>query len=229
MSEVKPTGSSPSTPHSSAMLASRRSAHRAVERRAAAARTRANRRRARAGTLVVLGAMTLAAGAATAQDQVGGASPEAQASASPTLRPGARGPMVVALQNGLRVKADGSYGPKTRRAVRRLQRKRGMKVDGVARPSVLRALGVDARAAARKPSVPPVLERIARCESGGDPRAISASGRYRGKYQFSVSTWRAMGGQGDPARASEARQDRLAGKLFAAQGRAPWPHCGARA
>jgi len=70
------------------------------------------------------------------------------------------------------------------------------------------------------------LDRIAACESGGDPTAISADGRYRGKYQFTRSTWRAMGGRGDPAAAPEAEQDRRAASLLAAQGTAPWPACG---
>jgi hypothetical protein len=34
-----------------------------------------------------------------------------------------------------------------------------------------------------------------------------------------------MGGQGDPARASEAEQDRLAAKLLAQAGTSPWPNC----
>jgi hypothetical protein len=70
-----------------------------------------------------------------------------------------------------------------------------------------------------------VLERIAQCESGGDPRAISANGRYRGKYQFSFATWRSVGGKGDPARASERRQDRLADRLLRRAGTSPWPNC----
>jgi soluble lytic murein transglycosylase-like protein len=73
-----------------------------------------------------------------------------------------------------------------------------------------------------------VLARIAQCESGGDPTAISSSGRYRGKYQFTRSTWRSLGGTGDPARASEADQDRLALALYQQRGTAPWPVCGAR-
>ena len=52
--------------------------------------------------------------------------------------------------------------------------------------------------------LPRVLRRIAECESGGDPTAVSPDGRYRGKYQFTRSTWRALGGDGDPADASEA-------------------------
>ncbi|MFA9270921.1 MAG: transglycosylase family protein [Baekduiaceae bacterium] len=70
------------------------------------------------------------------------------------------------------------------------------------------------------------LERIARCESGGNPRAISANGMYRGKYQFSRATWRTVGGKGDPAAASEAEQDRRAAILYRRSGPAPWPVCG---
>jgi peptidoglycan hydrolase CwlO-like protein len=73
-----------------------------------------------------------------------------------------------------------------------------------------------------------VLESIAQCESGGNPRAVSAGGTYRGKYQFHPSTWRGVGGNGDPAAAPEAEQDRLAAKLYAQSGPAPWPVCGQR-
>jgi len=73
-----------------------------------------------------------------------------------------------------------------------------------------------------------VLERIAQCESGGDPRAVSGSGLYRGKYQFDPATWRSVGGSGDPADAPEAEQDLRAGRLYAQRGSAPWPVCGRR-
>ena len=74
-------------------------------------------------------------------------------------------------------------------------------------------------------SIPRILRLIAECESGGDPTAVSAGGTYRGKYQFSRETWRAMGGTGDPAKASEAEQDRLALKLYRRAGTSPWPNC----
>jgi soluble lytic murein transglycosylase-like protein len=73
-----------------------------------------------------------------------------------------------------------------------------------------------------------VLDRIAACESGGNPRAVSASGQYRGKYQFDPGTWRGVGGSGDPAAASEAEQDLRAAILYARSGPAPWPVCGYR-
>jgi len=70
------------------------------------------------------------------------------------------------------------------------------------------------------------LEAIAACESGGDPTVVSADGSYRGKYQFSFSTWESVGGSGDPAAASEQEQDYRAALLYAASGSSPWPVCG---
>ena len=77
-------------------------------------------------------------------------------------------------------------------------------------------------------SVSAALERIAQCESGGNPQAVSASGQYRGKYQFDLGTWQSLGGAGDPAAASEAEQDRIAAILYGRSGPAPWPVCGYR-
>lgn len=74
--------------------------------------------------------------------------------------------------------------------------------------------------------VPPHLEAIAACESGGNPRAVGGGGAYRGKYQFSPATWAAIGGSGDPAAAPEAEQDRRAGILYAQSGASQWPVCG---
>ena len=70
------------------------------------------------------------------------------------------------------------------------------------------------------------LDAVAHCESRGDPTAVSADGRYRGKYQFDLATWQSVGGAGDPALASEAEQDRRARALAAERGTAPWPVCG---
>jgi hypothetical protein len=81
--------------------------------------------------------------------------------------------------------------------------------------------------AKQQPQVPPHLEAIAQCESGGNPRAIGGGGAYRGKYQFSRETWAAVGGTGDPAAAPEAEQDRRAAILYARSGPGQWPVCGA--
>ena len=127
------------------------------------------------------------------------------------------------LQRALGISVDGIYGPQTRRAVKRFQRRNGLVVDGIAGPQTLTALGLSATAleASRIPRrISAALDRIAACESGGDPTAVSADGRYRGKYQFSRSTWKAMGGTGDPAKAPEAVQDRLAAKLYRQEGAA---------
>ena len=81
-------------------------------------------------------------------------------------------------------------------------------------------------AAAPAVAIPPQLEAIAACESGGDPTAVSADGTYHGKYQFSVETWAAMGGSGLPSQAPEAEQDMRAAMLYAQSGPSQWPVCG---
>lgn len=76
--------------------------------------------------------------------------------------------------------------------------------------------------------IPGALRSIAACESNGNPRAISSGGTYRGKYQFSYSTWRSVGGKGDPAAASETEQDRRAAVLYRTGGPGHWPVCSRR-
>jgi hypothetical protein len=69
------------------------------------------------------------------------------------------------------------------------------------------------------------LNRIAACESHGDPRAIGGGGAFRGKYQFTYGTWATVGGKGDPATAPEHEQDRRAALLLARTGGSAWPVC----
>jgi hypothetical protein len=106
-------------------------------------------------------------------------------------------------------------------------------VVAVAAPPVLEA--VDARAevvAAQE------LAALRRCESGGDYRAVSPTGRFRGAYQFARSTWDAVAADAgrpdlvgiDPRWASPADQDALAAHLLRRMpngGPAHWPECGA--
>jgi Transglycosylase-like domain/Putative peptidoglycan binding domain len=204
-------------------VAWRRSQRASAERRACAARSRRRRLRGRACTLLAValtgatagGAMTAEAGAPSA-----GASSSGQPAST-----------VRAVQQKLGVTADGVYGPRTRAAVRRFQRRRGLAVDGVVGPRTLAALGLAARSQGRTAGAAPtgskaLLARIAQCESGGNPRAVSSNGAFRGKYQFTFATWRAMGGKGDPATAPEAEQDRRAARLLATSGASPWPVCG---
>lgn len=69
------------------------------------------------------------------------------------------------------------------------------------------------------------LYSIAMCESGGNPRAISGDGIYRGKYQFDYRTWGEVGGYGDPVNAHEFEQDHRAAMLYVRAGSGRWPVC----
>jgi hypothetical protein len=70
------------------------------------------------------------------------------------------------------------------------------------------------------------LRSIAACESHNNPRAIGGGGTYRGLYQFSFSTWRVVGGYGDPAAASRWEQTWRAWLLLSRHGSGHWPVCG---
>ena len=228
------------TPHRdlSSTVPWRRSLRASRERRAAVARRRRRLLRGRAGALMTGLALTGLAGVAAAQDGIvaGGASPAGDgadtAAASPATSPAVD---VRALQRRLGVTVDGVMGPRTRRAVKRFQRRHGLEPDGVVGPRTRRALGLPgvsrtSRSAVKGTRVAApstTLARIAECESEGDPTAVSADGRYRGKYQFDRATWRALGGSGDPADAPEAEQDERAAALLTRSGTAPWPSCAA--
>lgn len=69
-----------------------------------------------------------------------------------------------------------------------------------------------------------VWAALARCESGGNPATNTGNGYY-GLYQFSASTWRAMGGTGLPSEASAAEQTQRAQALQARSGWGQWPAC----
>ena len=76
------------------------------------------------------------------------------------------------------IPADGIFGPVAERAVRRFQRRHGLVPDGIVGPLTRAALGLrpfTARSVRRTSSVqlPLALRRIAECESGGNPRAVS--------------------------------------------------------
>jgi LysM repeat protein len=69
--------------------------------------------------------------------------------------------------------------------------------------------------------------RLAECESGGDWDIDTGNGFYGG-LQFTLSSWRAVGGAGYPNEASPAEQIALAQKLLAIQGWSAWPACSAK-
>ena len=79
------------------------------------------------------------------------------------------------------------------------------------------------------------LARLARCESGGNPRAVSASGKYHGLYQFDQRTWNGIASSvapeyvgTRPSAAPPEVQNAMARGLHAQRGRSPWPVCGRR-
>ena len=182
--------------------------------------------------LFVLAAFAAAAVPALA-DPGASSSGGASASTEVIVKRGDRGSAVRSIQQELGIPADGVFGEQTERAVKRFQRSHDLVPDGIVGPLTRGALGLRPfssrslrRTSDRSVSVPAALRRIAECESGGNPRAVSPGGQYRGKYQFSRATWRALGGSGDPADAPEWQQDRLALKLYRQRGSAPWPNCG---
>ncbi|MEY2517617.1 MAG: resuscitation-promoting factor RpfB [bacterium] len=196
-------------------LAFRRSLRGSRARRAAAALRRRRVLRSRGSALVATaGLMMLSAGAMAST--TGGAAAGKELSET----------TISAVQRALGIEVDGVLGPSTRRATRRFQREHGLKPDGRLGPRTLQALGVDPDdQQAASAALDPRLAAIAQCESGGDPNAVSADGRYYGKYQFSLKTWRSVGGTGNPVDAPEAEQDRRAAKLLARDGTKPWPNC----
>jgi hypothetical protein len=183
-------------------------------------------------SLLVAAALMAAAAVPALADPGASASGGAAAVSEVVVERGDRGTAVRRVQQELGVLADGVFGPMTERAVKRFQRRHDLVPDGIVGPLTRGALGLQpfsARSVRRTSGggvrLPAVLLRIAECESGGNPRAISAGGRYRGKYQFSSETWRNLGGTGDPAEAPEWQQDRLALRLYRQSGTAPWPNC----
>lgn len=69
-----------------------------------------------------------------------------------------------------------------------------------------------------------VWDEIAQCESGGNWDTDTGNGYYGG-LQFTLSSWQAYGGTGNPSQASRDEQIAIAQKLQAAQGWSAWPVC----
>jgi hypothetical protein len=65
---------------------------------------------------------------------------------------------------------------------------------------------------------------LAECESGGDWQINTGNGYYGG-LQFSLTSWRGVGGTGYPHEATRAEQIARAEKLLAVQGWGAWPTC----
>lgn len=67
-------------------------------------------------------------------------------------------------------------------------------------------------------------DALAACESGGN-WAINTGNGYYGGLQFSLSSWRGVGGSGLPSEASREEQIARAEMLKARQGWGAWPAC----
>jgi len=72
-----------------------------------------------------------------------------------------------------------------------------------------------------------VWDKLAACESGGN-WAINTGNGYYGGLQFSLSSWRGVGGSGYPHQASKSEQIRRGEMLRASGGWGHWPACSAK-
>jgi LysM repeat protein len=77
------------------------------------------------------------------------------------------------------------------------------------------------------PSDGSVWDRLAACEAGGNWAANTGNGYYGG-LQFTLSTWRSLGGSGLPSQASREEQISRASALQARSGWGQWPACTAK-
>lgn len=68
-------------------------------------------------------------------------------------------------------------------------------------------------------------DAVAQCESSGNWAANTGNGFFGG-LQFTMSTWQAYGGTGNPAAASRGTQIAVAERVLAGQGIGAWPVCG---
>jgi resuscitation-promoting factor RpfA len=71
-------------------------------------------------------------------------------------------------------------------------------------------------------------DAVAQCESGGN-WAINTGNGFYGGLQFTLSTWRANGGVGNPANATREQQVAVAERVLRSQGIGAWPVCGKHA
>jgi hypothetical protein len=70
--------------------------------------------------------------------------------------------------------------------------------------------------------------QTAECESGGNPKAISGGGLYRGAFQFMIPTWKRSPKSpgGDPIAYPYRTQAVVAVSLMRQDGTGHWPDCG---
>jgi hypothetical protein len=88
---------------------------------------------------------------------------------------------------------------------------------------------------ARTTSTPPTVDHgtdvwsaLAKCESGGDPNAVSSNRLYWGAFQFAIGTWHGIGMSGVPTDYDYGTQLAAAKKLQSRSGWGQWPRCARR-
>jgi hypothetical protein len=72
------------------------------------------------------------------------------------------------------------------------------------------------------------LASVRSCETRGhaNPYIVNTGNGFYGAYQFTLSSWYAVGGQGYPHHAPPLEQDYRAVRLLHVQGPGGWPVCG---
>jgi hypothetical protein len=187
-----------------------------------------------AASLALVGS-TLAAVPATAATAPASV---AATTALPTLVYGSTGTYVTSVQRTLAIRQNGRYDSVTVAAVKRVQAWKKLAVTGVVgattwpilRDPTLTSTMITSRTARARLAFVAWQGSvhgygIAYRESKGRCTALSYGAAYRGKWQMSLSLWKAYGGlhyAAAPEKASCLNQDKVAYKIWIASGWRPW-------
>ncbi|MEA2125596.1 MAG: hypothetical protein QOI80_2378 [Solirubrobacteraceae bacterium] len=123
------------------------------------------------------------------------------------LKKGAHGAKVRVVQRALHLRADGLFGPATKRAVKRFQRKRGLVADGLVGPATWAALAKP-KAPTSKHGAVKTLQRALGIAADGvfGPGTDSAVRRFQSRHGLTPdgivgpATWAALGSRGPTLR-----------------------------
>lgn len=196
--------------------------------------------RALVGVAALSTALGLSVVAPTSASATTGTGTTVAATVLPTLASGSAGAMVSNLQYVLSIRRTGVYDRATAAAVKRVQLWKGVNpangvVAGKATWLALRdpTLGYVMRTSRPARAKYPFAawqtsvhgRGIAYRESKLSCTVLSRTGVYRGKWQMSLSLWRAYGGRAfaaTPEKASCLDQDKVAYRIWITSGWRPW-------